>query len=207
VPARRVIVIGASAGGIEALVRLFRGVPSDIPASVLIALHVAPTAKSLLAQIIDHAASLQVSEAVHGEPLLPSRAYVAPPDRHLLVRDGAMCLSHGPRENHQRPAIDALFRSAARAYGPATVGVVLSGTLDDGTAGLVTIAEAGGVTVVQSPDDAQFTGMPCAAIRGARVDHVVPASEMGALLDSIVRQPQGLTARPATAAARKANRR
>lgn len=179
---RRVIAVGGSAGALDALKHVLGGLRDTPPAALLVVLHVSAQAPSLLARILQRATQLRVCEAADGVRLASAHAYVAPPDRHLLVHDGHMRLSVGPRENGHRPAIDPLFRSVARAYGERAVGVVLSGNLDDGTEGLLAIKAAGGVTVVQSPDDALYTGMVESAMRTVQVDHVVPASEMAALL-------------------------
>ncbi len=132
---------------------------------------------------------LPAVQAKHGQAIEPGHIYVAPPDLHLLVRNGYMELSHGPRENHTRPAVDPLFRSVARAYGPRAIGVVLSGALGDGAMGLLAIEARGGVTVVQDPDDALIQGMPRAALARVRVKYVLPVAEMPALLDRLVREP------------------
>lgn len=185
--ALKIVVVGASAGGIDALTRVFASVPAEIPAAILVVVHMARTAPSVLTGILGRVAKLPVETARDGAPLKAGHAYVAPPDQHLLVHDGAIRLSHGPRENRHRPAVDPLFRAAARAYGRSVIGVVLSGNLDDGAAGLHAIHRAGGTTIVQSPEDAIFRGMPSSAIEGGPVDHVVPASEIGALLDRLAR--------------------
>ncbi|HEU4628992.1 MAG TPA: chemotaxis protein CheB, partial [Gemmatimonadaceae bacterium] len=181
-PARAVIVIGASADGVEALQEVISRLPADLPAAVLVVLHVASGAPSVLPRILDRRAALGVSHARDGEPIVPGHVFVAPPDFHLLVKDGRLKLLRGPRENGVRPAVDPLFRSAADAYGPAVVGVVLSGTLDDGTLGLGMIKRAGGLAVVQDPDEALFDGMPRNAVERVRVDHVVPLAEIAPLL-------------------------
>ncbi len=155
-----IITIGASAGGVEALGELAGGLPADLPASVFVALHVPSHGGSVLPQILSRRGPLPAAHAEDGEAIEPGRIYVAPPDQHLLIHEGIVRLSRGPRENGFRPAIDPLFRTAARWYGPRAVGVILSGTLDDGTAGLLAIKERGGVAVVQDPDDALFPGCP-----------------------------------------------
>lgn len=184
-----IIVVGASAGGVEALTRLVAGLPADLPAAVFIVLHTPPYSRSHLPAILSRAGPLPVAHATDGEAIAPGRVYVAPPDHHLLVREGRVELSRGPRENGSRPAVDPLFRTASRVYGPRVVGVVLSGTLGDGAVGLTVVATRGGVTVVQDPDEALFGGMPRAALRYARVDYTLPVAEIPPLLARLAREP------------------
>ncbi|MDP9364258.1 MAG: chemotaxis protein CheB [Chloroflexota bacterium] len=175
---RDIVVIGASAGGVEALIALVRGLPADLPAAVFVVLHTPPYAVSRLPQILERSCPLPAAHAANGEPILPGRIYVAPPDRHLLLRPGHVALTRGPRENHARPAVDPLFRSAARAYGRRVVGVVLSGALYDGAAGLLAVKTRGGVAVVQDPTEAAVAGMPRSALRLVQADHVLPVAEI-----------------------------
>jgi two-component system, chemotaxis family, protein-glutamate methylesterase/glutaminase len=186
---RDVVVVGASAGGVQALQGLVAQLPPEFPASVLIVLHLMSSGTSVLHSILDRAGPLPATQARDGEPLERGHIYVAPPDSHLLLRGSAIHLSSGPRENGHRPAIDPLFRSAARAYGPRVVGVVLSGMLDDGTDGLRLIKSRGGASVVQDPADAAYGGMPESAIEYAGADHVVPLAEIGATLFELVDDP------------------
>jgi two-component system chemotaxis response regulator CheB len=188
---RRVIVIGASAGGVEALVRLVGGLPADLDAAVFVVLHMPPFARSRLPEILERVGRLPVVTAVDGQPIESGQIYVAPPDRHLLVRRDHLSLGAGPRENHSRPAIDPLFRSAAREYGPRVIAVVLSGTLYDGSAGLMAVKARGGVAVVQEPADAVAEGMPRSALRFVEADYVAPAAEIGPLLAELVRETPG----------------
>lgn len=180
--AHDIVVVGASAGGVEALITLAQGLPADLRAALFVVLHVPPEGRSHLPTILTRKGSLPAAHAVQGEAIRPGRIYVAPPDLHLLVRDGYVELSHGPRENHSRPAIDPLFRSAARAYGPRVVGVVLSGALGDGAMGLLAITARGGVTIVQDPDEALVDSMPRTALRYTPVDHILPAARIPDLL-------------------------
>lgn len=183
---RAVIVIGASAGGVEALEALVRGLPADLPAALCVVLHIGDR-PSKAPLILDKAGALPAAHARDGERLRPGRIFVAPPDYHMMVDvSGRLRLSRGPRENGTRPAVDPLFRSAANAFGPKVVGVVLSGALNDGTAGLSAIKHAGGVAVVQDPDDTRHPGMPRSALRNVTVDHCVPAADMGGLLARLV---------------------
>ncbi|MDG4825812.1 chemotaxis protein CheB [Asanoa sp. WMMD1127] len=182
-----VIVAGASAGGVEALRAMVAGLPADLPAAVLIVLHVPRTSPSALPAILSRAGKLPAHTARDGETLEHGHIYVAPADHHLLVLDHRLRLSRGPSENGHRPAIDPLFRSAARALGPRVVGVVLSGARDDGAAGLGTIAQRGGQCVVQEPDDALHASMPRAAMERVRVDAVASAAAMGEVLTKMVK--------------------
>jgi two-component system chemotaxis response regulator CheB len=188
-----IIVIGASAGGVDVLAQLVRGLPPGLPASLFVVCHFPPGGRSVLPEILSRSGPLLASHAADGEPFYPGQVYVAPPDHHLLLRpDGRMRLTQAARENHHRPAIDPLFRSAARAYGPRVVGVVLSGALYDGAAGLLAVRGAGGAAVVQDPRDAVVAAMPQNATAIAGADHVVPASGLAPLLVELVSR----TARP-----------
>jgi two-component system, chemotaxis family, protein-glutamate methylesterase/glutaminase len=185
-----VIAIGASAGGIDALKVLVAALPTDLEASVLIVLHLAPTSPGRLPQIIGSVTTLPVAAATYGKIILPGRIYVAPPNRHMLVEiEGCLLLSQGPRENRARPAIDPLFRSAALAFGPRLIGVVLTGYLDDGAAGLQAIKQCGGLTVVQDPKEAEAPSMPLNALRRVLADHCLTLREIGPLLANLVASP------------------
>jgi two-component system chemotaxis response regulator CheB len=202
---RDLIVVGASAGGVQALQRLVADLPPELPAAVLVVLHMMQTGTSVLDSILARAGQLPVTQPVDGERPRRGHVYVAPPNTHLLLRGENIHLSHGPRENGHRPAVDPLFRSAARAYGPRTIGVVLSGTLDDGTDGLRLIKESGGATVVQDPDDAAYGDMPRSAIEWVEPDMIAPIEEMAAALCGLIDTPlEGVsevrTADPATQA-------
>ncbi len=188
-PGRDLIVIGASAGGIEALLTLAADLPRDLHAALLVVVHISPTHRSVLPRMLSTAGPLPASHAVDAETVLPGRIYIAPPNRHLLLDDGKIRLSTGPLENGHRPAVDTLFRTAARAGGERVIGVVLSGALDDGTAGLIAIHQRGGVCVVQDPDDAIVPDMPRHALDHLQVDHCVPIDAMAKLFERLVAEP------------------
>jgi two-component system chemotaxis response regulator CheB len=181
-----VVVIGASAGGIPALLQIVRGLPARFPAAVCVVMHTAPLAESRLPEVLSRAGSLPAKHAVSGETIAPEQIYVAPPDHHVLVRPGVLEVTRGPRENRSRPAIDPLFRSAARSYGSRVIGVILSGALHDGAAGLLAIEARGGATIVQDPADAAIAGMPLSALRMVDADHVLPAEEIAGVLARLV---------------------
>jgi two-component system chemotaxis response regulator CheB len=170
-PGHDIVVVGASAGGVEALRQLVSALPSDFPGAVFVVLHIPAHAPSALPAILDRAGPLPAVAAADQLPIERGHIYVAPPNRHLLLHHGHMALQAGPRENSARPSADVLFRSAARAYGPRVVGVVLSGTLQDGALGLAAIKMRGGITIVQDPDDALFPGMPRSALTTAPIDY------------------------------------
>ena len=184
-----IIVIGASAGGVEALTELLAGLPAGLPAAVFVTVHIPPYAVSSLPDILSRAGALPAAHAQDGEPLQNGRIYVAPPNHHLLLEDGTVRLSLGPRVNHSRPAIDPLFLSAARVYGPRVAGIVLSGMLDDGTAGLQEIKAQGGVALVQDLEEALSRSMPKSALEHVAVDYVLPVSEMGPVLFRLTQSP------------------
>ncbi|CAL9550748.1 Protein-glutamate methylesterase_protein-glutamine glutaminase [Actinosynnema sp. ALI-1.44] len=188
-PSRDLIVVGASAGGVEALRAFVAGLPEDLDAAVAVVLHIPARGTSALSTILDRSGPLPAVPARAGMALRRGRIHVAPPDHHLLVVDGVVHLSRGPTENGHRPSVDALFRSAALARGPGVVGVVLSGTLDDGAAGMVAISARGGLAVVQDPEEALFAGMVNAVLRHVEVAHVLPAGKMGELLRGEVGGP------------------
>jgi two-component system chemotaxis response regulator CheB len=194
-----IIVIGASAGGVEALTSVVRQLPGDLPAALFVVLHIPAQSPSLLPGILGRAGSLPASHPRDGEPIQPGRIYVAPPDQHLLVEDERVRLTRGPRENRARPAVDVLFRTAARAYGPRVVGVVLTGGLDDGTAGLQAVKQQGGIAVVQDPQDALYPSMPKSALEHVAVDHCLPLSDIGARLVALALEPAPDVIYPASA--------
>jgi two-component system, chemotaxis family, protein-glutamate methylesterase/glutaminase len=182
----RVVVVGASSGGIDALTQLAAALPAEFPAAVCVVLHTSPQSPGVLDGILDRAGPLPARAVRGGERPQPGHIYVAPPDRHLVLEPNRLRLTKGPRENRFRPAIDPLFRSAAQVYGPAAVGVVLTGNLDDGTAGLWAIKQLGGVAIVQDPADAAYPAMPQSAINHVKVDHVVPLQAVAPLLARVV---------------------
>jgi two-component system chemotaxis response regulator CheB len=188
-PNRNVICIGASAGGLAPLTEILSKLPETLPAAVFVVLHMSPDNPSQLPQILDRAGRLRASAAVDGEEIQHGHVYVAVPDHHLLIEGDRVRTVRGPRENRHRPSIDNLFRSAARFHGSHVVGVVLSGSLDDGTAGLIAIKVRGGIAVVQEPSEAFSSEMPRNAMRYLDVDHVKPAAKIGPLLGRLVREP------------------
>jgi two-component system chemotaxis response regulator CheB len=182
----RLVVIGASSGGIEALTTLVRVMPANVGAAICVVNHTAPDAPAILHQILARAGTLPATLAKTGDRLRHGHVYVAPPDHHLLIEPGVLCLSRGPRENRFRPAIDPLFRSAAQVYGPRVIGVVLTGNLDDGAAGLWAIRQLGGIAVVQDPATAMYSSMPTHALRRVPGAHVAPLEQLGPLLCQLV---------------------
>ena len=171
-PRCNVIVVGASAGGVEALLGLVGALPSDLDAAVGIAIHVPENPTSVLPGILSRNGHLPAEHANDGEPLCHGRIYVAPPGHHLLFKRRTVRAVNGPPENGHRPSVDPLFRTAARAHGRRVVGVILSGALDDGTAGLSTVKALGGAALVQDPKEALFAGMPTSALEHVDVDFV-----------------------------------
>ena len=197
-PKRDLVVIGASAGGVQALSTLVSGLPADFPAAILVVVHLQPYAVSHLAEILSRAGPLPAAQARDGEAITPGQISVAPPDYHLLVHDGHLALSRGPRENHARPAIDPLFRSAARAYGSRAIGVILSGALYDGSVGMMAVKARGGIAIVQDPGEAAVDSMPRNALKFVDADYILPAAEIAALLPRLVdldpESPHGVNA-------------
>jgi two-component system, chemotaxis family, protein-glutamate methylesterase/glutaminase len=188
-PRHDIMVIGASAGGIGALKVLLEGLPPDLPAALFIVQHLAPEVTSYLPQILTRAGPLPAAHPQDGEPIRPGRIYVAPPDAHLTLGRGQVQVRKGTKEHGVRPAIDPLFRSAARAYGPRVVGVILSGLLDDGTAGLIAVKVEGGIAVVQDPAEAAFAAMPRHALRYLEVDYCRPLAEIPPVLVRLAQTP------------------
>ena len=183
--ARDIIVIGGSSGALQALKELFGGLSASLPASIFVVLHINSHGDNSLPRILSTATSLNVRYARDDQPLEHGTIYLAPSNYHLRLEQNAVELDTGPKENRQRPSIDALFRSAAWFYGPRVIGVILTGALDDGTAGLWQIKKHGGVAVAQSPEEALDASMPRSAIRQVHVDYIVPVKQMPQLLLSL----------------------
>ncbi len=188
---RDILVIGGSAGATAPLKAILSGFPPDLPAAVFIVLHVPARSTGILALVASAAGPLPVHQASEGLKVERGNVYLASPDRHLLLVDGVIRLGHGPRENMARPAIDPLFRSAAAAYGSRVIGLVLSGFLSDGAAGLQAIKRCGGLALVQDPDDAIANEMPRRAMEGTVADLVVPSARLGDVLSDLVRERAG----------------
>jgi two-component system, chemotaxis family, protein-glutamate methylesterase/glutaminase len=186
-PSRDVVVIGASAGGLEALSVIMGALPGSLPACILVVVHSSPHSGSLLPDILQRVSALPVAYAREGDALRHGRVYLARPDQHLLIKARKLTLGQGPRENGFRPAIDPLFRTAARELGPRVIGVVLSGGLGDGTYGLSAIKKAGGVAIVQDPQEAIVGSMPLSAMSQVGVDHVAPAGDIAGIIERLAR--------------------
>jgi two-component system, chemotaxis family, protein-glutamate methylesterase/glutaminase len=189
VPARDLIVIGASAGGVEALLQLSSALPADLPAAVIVVLHSERNRPSLLPQLLGQRGPLPAAHPADREPIRPGRIYIAPPDYHLLVEEGLVRLARTATEHYTRPAIDPAFRTAAATYGERVIGVLLTGTMEDGAMGLGTIKRHGGLVIVQDPLDALYPQMPQHAINTVTVDAVLPLSEIAAALGRLTREP------------------
>lgn len=185
----RIVTIGASAGGVQALKSLVDCLPEDLPAAVCVVLHVPSGHPSRLPEILNRSRRLPAAHAADGERIQAGRIYVAPPDHQLLVADGFLRVVRGPRENRQRPAVDPLFRSAARSYGPQVIGVILSGALDDGTAGLKDVKARGGIAIVQDPQEAETDSMPRSALLHVQVDHCLPIAGIARRIVELLAQP------------------
>jgi two-component system, chemotaxis family, protein-glutamate methylesterase/glutaminase len=192
---RDVLAIGTSAGGVEALRVLAEAFAPDLPAAVLVVIHMPAQFRSQLDEMLNSVGRLPARFAQDGEQLAHGRIYIGPPGHHLMLLGDRLQLGHGPRENFSRPAIDALLRSVAACCGHRSVGAVLTGTLGDGASGLHALKACGGLTVVQDPKDAAFPDMPRRALRLADPDHVATLRDLPALLDDLVRQPAGAPVR------------
>lgn len=194
-PAARheIIAIGGSLGAVDVLRYLWAHLPADLPAAVLVVIHVGSHGNDLLADIFDKESALPITTAKDGEPVRAGHVYIAPADHHLLTIDGTIRLGRGPRENMARPAIDPLFRSVAVNYGARAVALVLTGLLDDGAAGLADIKRCGGLAVVQNPGTATAPDMPLEALRSTDLDYRADLEDLPALLRRLVEQPAGLS--------------
>jgi two-component system, chemotaxis family, protein-glutamate methylesterase/glutaminase len=193
---RDLVVIGASAGGVEALQELVSGLPPEFPAPVLIVMHISARSTSVLPQILSRRGQLPANFARDGDELLRGQIYVAPSDQHMLVHDGHIRLTRGPRENGHRPAIDPFFRSAARDADGRCIGVILSGLLDDGAAGLRFVQQHGGATIIQDPEEALFPSMPRAALGLMAPDRIVSAAEVARTLCELIEEAPPTQAPP-----------
>jgi two-component system chemotaxis response regulator CheB len=188
---RDIVAIGTSAGGVQALLSLVRSLPGDLPASILVTIHLSSQHRSALDEILARAGELKAGFAAEGDVVRKGRIYLAPPARHLIVDGERFALGNGPRENNARPAVDPMLRSAALCCGSRTIGIILTGSLGDGASGLWAVSQAGGVTVVQDPSDAAFPEMPLSALERLAPDHVVRLADMPRLLQELVHQPAG----------------
>ena len=188
-PGHDIIVIGASAGGVEALMKVVSKLPGDIPASLFLVLHLPAESSSALPTILSRASGLPAIHPEDCSPIMPGTIYVAPPDYHLMLERGIVRVTHGPKENRHRPAIDPLFRSAGLVYGSRVIGVILTGALDDGTAGLLAIKRSGGIAIVQDQQEALYASMPRSALLHVRVDYVLPLDGIGRQLIQLVKTP------------------
>lgn len=186
-----IVVIGGSAGAFEALKRICSQLPADFPAAIFVVIHISPNSRSVMPDLLSRVGHLPARHPEDEEAIRPGTIYVAPPDRHMLLRPGRIILRRGPHENRSRPAIDPLFRSAAVAYRSRVIGVVLSGFLDDGSAGLAAIKACGGICVVQQPNDAMWPEMPRNALAQDHVDHCATVAELPSLLRRLVLMPPG----------------
>ena len=187
-PHRDIVVIGASAGGLQALLELLAPLPPDLPAAIFVAVHTSPEGTGMLPEILERSAAWKARYAEDGAAIEHGRIYVAPPDHHLLLKRSGIRVTRGPRENRFRPAVDPLFRTAARAFGSRVIGIVLSGGLDDGTHGLELIKRHGGIAIAQDPQHAVIQGMPLSAIQNVEVDYILNPDAIGAKLPLIVRE-------------------
>jgi two-component system chemotaxis response regulator CheB len=184
-----IVVIGASAGGVEALTRVMRGMPAEFRAAIFVVLHMPAESPSVLAHILDRSGPLRATQVLERQPIQTGRIYVAPPNRHLVVHRGAMTLEAGPRENNARPSVDRLFRSASWSYGRRVVGVVLSGAMRDGALGVAAIKLRGGIAIVQDPGEALFAGMPESALNATEIDFCLPVADIPERLTKLTNNP------------------
>ncbi len=185
-PGHDIVVIGASAGGVEALVKLAHKLPVDLAATIFVVLHIPPQSPSMLPTILSRSGQLLAQHPIDGTKFERGQIYIAPPDHHMLLEEGYIRIVRGPKENRHRPAIDPLFRSAASIYGPRVIGIVLTGALDDGTAGLLAIKHQGGIAIVQDPDEALYPSMPRSALEHVKIDYILPLVDIAHQLVTIV---------------------
>lgn len=184
------MVVGASAGGFQAVADLMSHMPPGLDTAFFVVVHLSSkSVGAVLVQFIQKHTFYRCSLAVNNEHIKKGHVYVAPPDYHLIIKNGYMRIMQGPHENRWRPSIDVLFRSAAAAYDSHTIGIILSGLLDDGTSGMSAIKRSGGICIVQEPHDAEFDDMPNNVLNNVDVDHSIPVSEMGYVLDDIFSKP------------------
>jgi two-component system chemotaxis response regulator CheB len=195
-----IVVIGTSAGGVHALRQLLQDLPATLNASLFIVLHISPQSQNLLPGLLQSYTHLVITSPTNGQPIRQRHIYIAPPNYHMLIERGCIRLTQGPRVNHSRPAIDPLFRSAAIHYGKQVIGVILTGMLDDGTAGLGLIKTRGGITVVQNPKDAEHADMPRNALQNVLIDHCLPLAEIAPLIMKLTNKPLTRKATPVTKA-------
>jgi two-component system, chemotaxis family, protein-glutamate methylesterase/glutaminase len=186
---RDIIVVGASAGGVTALIDFVKSFPSDFKGSIFVVLHIPPYSESRLAEILSRAGALKAISPDDGDAIEPGTIYVAVNDQHLIIEKGKVRIKRGPKENRSRPSIDVLFRSAAVVYGSRVIGVILSGVLNDGVPGLWAIREQGGVTIIQRPEDAEQSQLPENALEFIKPDFLASASDMAALITGMVKEP------------------
>ena len=190
-PKRDIVVVGASTGGLTALSILCRDLPQDLSAAVFVAMHVSPHHHSLLPDVLSRSGKIPAHHGLDGEPIRHGRIYVAPPDHHLVLEADRVRITKGPKENRSRPGVDTLFRSAAYVFGPRVIGIVLTGMLDDGTAGLWSIKDRGGIAIVQDPADAEQPAMPLNARQHVAVDYCLPLAKMARTLIRLTEENAG----------------
>ncbi len=185
----RAVVVGASAGGLEALEAVLGALEGDFALPVAVVQHVSPSSENYIATHLDGRCAVHVKEADEKEALEPGTVYFAPPNYHLLVeQDGTLSLSVEARVCFSRPSVDVLFETAADAFGPGLVGVILTGGNEDGSLGLAAVARAGGLTIVQAPDTAAAPEMPRAALARTKADHVLSPKDIGSLLNRLAKR-------------------